>query len=464
MSDLTRREVLRFGALVVGAAPLAGCGGSDTPASDLPTKPLGGTGTEGPGTAPPPPPATPAPPPPAAPAPAPAPAPIAESAVPAWRKGQAVNEWREIAGSAMTLLAPTNEARTFSGGRAIVGPSARMNAWCGLSIDTRSSEVWSVANGGHGDYYGNEVCTIDLMADAPAWAEWFAGSNGNVVDDVLQSTDPARSRYADGRPVSTHSYYGQQFLERQDRAIRLGGSSAPRGSAFENVEGFDVGLVPGTNGWDAAGIFGFCVGGINRGWTPAIAWSACKDPTTECIYVMSAPRIHRFTPASLGLGGNWSVLGMLPQSMNSGAMGATAVDTRRNRIMWVKGYGPKHPMVCDLATGGWTGVAGWPASAARSELEAMFASPGMVYVPQLDAFLVRGKNPGSKVLRVDAGDFSVAHLATTGGEGVPIGAQLAVGSPSEEEGVYNRWLYVPALSGVVYFPRAESNAWFLRLY
>ena len=358
----------------------------------------------------------------------------------------------------MDLSLPTNTARQTTGVSAIVGPASRLNAWCGLSIDTRNSTAWSLANGGHGDYYGNEVVKIDLMANAPTWVEAFAGSDGNVVDAVTPPPDPSHARYTDGLPCSTHSYYGQQFIERQNRALRLGGSTAPIGSAFENVEGFNINARQGVNGWDAAGTFGFCLGGNNGGWTPAIGWCVSKDPITEIIYVVNAPYIRKFTPAPSGVGGTWSILGTLPSALNTGALGATAVDTRRNRLLWLKGYGPNNPYTCDLASGAWTSRT-HASSAAKTELDGLSQSLGMVYVAQLDAFLVRAGAAGDKVYKIDAGTFVVSILTTSGGGNVPQSQVL-----SNEENVYNKWLFVPALEGVVYFPKSQVNAWFLRLY
>jgi len=339
-----------------------------------------------------------------------------------------------------------------------VGHVSRLNAWCGVSIDTRVSTVWSVANGGHGDYYGNEVLKIDLMADAPAWVEWCPGSSGNVVDGITAATDPSHARYKDGLPCSTHSYYGQQFLERQNRALRLGGSTSPVGSAFENVEGFNIHSRQASSGWDPAGTFGFCLGGVNGGWTPAIGWCVCKDPGTEVIYVVNTPHIRKFTPAQSGVGGVWSILGRVPEALNTGALGATAVDTKRNRLLWVKGYGPNNPYTCDIATGMWTART-HPASAAKTEFDRLSPSLGMVYVANLDAFLVRANAAGSKVYAIDAETFAVSMLPTTGGSNVPQGPVL-----SNEENVYTKWLFAPALEGVVYFPKSQDNAWFLRLY
>ncbi len=383
---------------------------------------------------------------------------LRDAGLPAWRVGLEVNAWRELPASSMSLQAPSNEAVLTTGVHAVYGPWARLNAWSGLSIDTRSSTVWSVANGGHGDYFGNEVVRFDLMSDAPRWVEWFAGSSGPVVDGVTAGADPSHARYLDGLPCSTHSYYGQQFLEGQSRAVRLGGSTAPIGSAFENVEGFDISLGQGHNGWAPAGTFGFALGGVNGGWTPAIGWAACKDPTTEIIYVVNAPNLRRFVPSAAGVGGTWSTVGPLPDAINTGALGATAVDTKRHRLLWLKGYGPNSPYTVDLTTGVWSPRA-HPDSAAKAAFDALKPSLGMVYVAPLDAFFVRANAAGAAVYRIDAETFEISMLPTTGGDTV---AQAFV--LSGEENVYTKWLWVPALGGIVYFPKSESNAWFLRLY
>ena len=154
----------------------------------------------------------------------------------------------------------------------------------------------------------------------------------------------------------------------------------------------------------------------------------------------------------------WSILGPTPSLINTGALGATAVDVRRNRLLWLKGYGPGNPYTCDLATGTWTSRT-MPASAAKTELDALGPSLGMVYIDVLDAFLVRANAAGDKVYRIDASTFEVSLLATAGGSGVPQSQVL-----DNEENVYNKWLFAPALEGIVYFPKSQSNAWFLRLY
>ena len=231
---------------------------------------------------------------------------------------------------------------------------------------------------------------------------------------------------------------------------------APYGSGWQDVEAFDVTKGKGVNGWDALATYPPVFD--SPGWTPAIGFCCCKDPLTEQLYVVEAPNLRRFTPAIGGVGGTWELVSKLPDSLNSGALGATAIDTKRNRLLWVHGYGPNTPMTADLATGAWTAQA-HPASDAKTAFDALPASLGMVYVPQLDAFFVRAHAEGSRVFVIDAGTFAVSLLASTKGDSIPLGAVL-----SKEEGVYTRWLFVPALQGVVYFPRAAANASFLRLF
>lgn len=115
-------------------------------------------------------------------------------------------------------------------------------------------------------------------------------------------------------------------------------------------------------------------------------------------------------------------------------------------------------MVCNLTTGVWADYA-YPSSEASSDFQALKRSPGLVYVPPIDKFLARANAAGSKVYAIDPATFAVTYLETTGGSSVPSGVVH-----TNEEAVYNRWLYIPALGGIVYFPAAKSNAWFLRLY
>jgi hypothetical protein len=78
---------------------------------------------------------------------------------------------------------------------------------------------------------------------------------------------------------------------------------------------------------------------------------------------------------------------------------------------------------------------------------------GMVYVPSLDAFLLRQSGSGGTVYRINASTFAVSSQTTSGGASVP--ATL--------NGPFNKFIYVPNLSGCVLVPTYTGNAWFLKV-
>lgn len=388
------------------------------------------------------------------------------AATPTWLAGQAVNTWREIPGSVITLAVPTNTARTTSGGNAFGGTTNRIDAWNGLSIDTRNSKVYSVANGGHGDYYGNEVCTIDLLANTPAWAEVLVGSSGNVV---RESGDA--EQYSDLKPPSTHSYYGQHLLERHNRALRWGGSVSPAGGKVEAVASYNI----ATNAWDAwSGTtppppYGYSLLGTSITVFNELAWAMTKHPDTEDFYVLGQGAFRRFRPSAVAPGLTMTSMAGLPSQVGSGIEGATAIDTKRNRLMWLKGNGGLYsdPVTFNLETGAST-LQTFPAGAAATALKNMplggfniGAALGMVYVPSLDAYIVRANAAGGRLWKINASTWAVEYMPETGGAALPAGP--GGDDASGQQKVYTRLLYVPALGGVVYFPRGNANAWFYLL-
>ena len=399
--------------------------------------------------------------------------------IPGWARNLVVMEWREIANTHIGDLAATNEALTTSGGHAVgagISFGARMDAWCGLSVDNRRGHIYSAANGGHGDYYGNEICRIDMMADVPAWSEVLAGSSGNViltVDDIADAADRAYAHYTDGKPASRHSGSLQQFLERHNRALALGGSLSSRGSLFENVESYQVDV-----GWDAYDCtvasppYGYSHGSGNNGWAVSTQyWSCAKDPRTECIYTHDSggSYIRKFTPATTAGSGTWNgTWATAPFNPYTGARGGMAVDTTRGKLFWVLGDWTNDYALWDIDTATLDSSGALPASAARTSMRAVVdkdstpdrpAGSGCVYVPQLDAYLVRQRPAGGTVYKIDASTLVVSELSTTSGGSVPIAAGF-----TGEQGIYTRWLFVPALRGVVYFPSGVQNGWFLRTH
>ncbi len=397
-------------------------------------------------------------------------------ALPAWRRGQAVGEWREIPGSSMSPHAPnTTLAKDLTGALTAVGSGngygSRLDAYCGATIDTRRSTLWTVAAGGHGDYWQNEMVCQNLMLDAPTWVVHFAGSNGNVVDYASSNSPPpnSRARYSDGQPASRHTYYQSQFLERHGRALATGGSISSPGTGYQDTDGFDVDVASGVNGWSAAYAYPGSQGGVGAGNAggslSVIAAACCKDPTTEIVYTFSGSRVHKLIPsiagptATAGSGATYSFSTLSWNSAYPYSEGPSAVDTTRSKILWTNGYG-LGVFTFDIASGTLDAEHTYTGAGAAG-LTALPASAGAIYIPRLDAYLIRGAASGATVYSVNPATFAVTTLSTTGGSGIP--AQSGSGAAGAT-GVYNKWQFVPHLRGAVYLAGAAHNTWFLRLY
>jgi hypothetical protein len=341
--------------------------------------------------------------------------------MPAWRQGQAVGEWRQVANSALS----TAPRAVAVGGN--TGPESKVIAWNSFVIDSRSSSVYSVANGGHHDYAGNEVNRIRLLDAAPRWTEPRAATPSS---QIAENT----SHYADGRPTSRHTYYGATINESRNRAMVVGGAQWGNGGMLATMDGFNL----SSNDWDAARSYPNAPSEFSSNHGSAVA----QDRATGDIYVFGSFTAARWNSAA----NSWTRL--LTNTGTYGQYAASAMDTKRNRILVVGGENNDRGLY-DKASNSMSNVtfSGPNASAMTGD-----TGNGMVYDPGLDAYLLRKAGAGNAIYRINAQTFYVDTLPSTGGSSVP----------SAINGVWNRFLYVPQLKGVIYFPAYDSNAWFIR--
>ncbi len=343
--------------------------------------------------------------------------------MPTWRQGQAVGEWRQIGGTAMSA-API-AISTFPGA-GNTGPSAKVDAWNGFAIDTRDSSVYSAANGGHMDYAGNEVNRLRLSDNTPRWTEPRASS-------ALTSVRSSTSHYGDGRPTARHTYYGTAMNHVRGRVMLIGGARYGDGYQLATTDGFNI----GTSDWDAARTYPDAFPEITQDYAMGVA----EHKSTGDIYVFSQYNVLRWSNSS----NSWSRL--LTGSTVYGHSSASATDTLRNRVLVAGGTGDDHG-VYDIATNTVKTVtfSGPYASAINGR------GDGMVYDSGLDAYLYRKGGAGGTVYKINAQTFAVELLTTSAGGSVP----------AATNGVYTRFLYAPLLKGVIYIPTYGGNPWFLR--
>ncbi|MGH7178220.1 MAG: hypothetical protein ACREJC_12640 [Tepidisphaeraceae bacterium] len=287
-----------------------------------------------------------------------------------------------------------------------------------MGFDTRDSTLYCVANGGHWDYSGNEVDAIRLSADAPQWVERLAPSSNVGGGNQFY--------YPDGRPSSRHTYYTEHCIEARNRVMTFGAPSIwGDGGGGPVVDGWNM----ITSQYDPAGTY------PSAPFIPTAGAAACKDPATENVYVLSPnAQLMRWNQAA----NTWTTISNYWET--SGYVAASACDTTRNRILWV-----------DI------GGAGWLLNLSDNSSQSVGGlvgggAHGMVYVPELDAYLLRQDGSGSTVFRINASTFAVNSSPVTGGSGIQ----------SSENGVYNRFVYAPRLGGVVYCAAYNGNIWFLR--
>ena len=328
----------------------------------------------------------------------------------------AVGVWTEIAGTALSSVDPNP---TPPG---VEGPSAKVNDWTSFVVNPRDSTVWCACNGGHDGYSGNEVDRLTLFTETPYWTNVLPPSS--TVSDT--------NYYPDGRPASVHTYYGVTYDHINNRVLLIGGSRYSSGALHNHVNSYNI----TNNAYSAAG--------THPDISAAVASQEQRlvgvDARNGCVYTWAWWNVGKFNPAT----NTWTT----PISDASGIYGqktAVAFDTLRHRFLML-GDGLHHTYDPDANAFTSRTITGTDISAV--------GAMGMVYIPELDAFLARQSGSGGTVYRIDANTFNCTTFSNSGGSSIP----------STQNGPYNKFLYVPKLKGCVYVPTHGGNAWFLRTH
>jgi hypothetical protein len=346
--------------------------------------------------------------------------------LPAWVNALAIGQWYEIPNTSISSVDPSP---TPPG---VEGPSAKVYDWTSFVADHRTSKVYSVANGGHAGYGGNEVDALELERDDPRWIEVLPPTPNASVTSCSEY-------YADGRPTSRHTYYGILLNEFDDRIMLAGGSwYCGNGIPFlQTIDSYNI----GANSYSPAGTH-------PRFSRPfdifAVAYTL--DPFTGDIYAVQSGTTGRWNRSSNTFTADIGATG----SVNSGGYASSAFDTTRRRIYVHGGDNNSHHLYT-LSTNAWTAAT---LSGPEAATIAGAQQAALVYVPALDAYLLRRGGAGGTVYRINASTFEVTTLPTSGGSSIP----------STQNGPFNKFLYLPNLRGAVYVPTYPGNAWFLRLH
>lgn len=385
--------------------------------------------------------------------------PLTSQAVPAWLSSAAVNEWVSISGTALSSVQPTAPTAV-----APSNPASKIDAWCGAAL-RRSDGTYIIGMaGGHADYAGNEIDTLRLSADAPAWVE----ASPRTADAFLYNRTPFN---ADLTGSCTHTYHYSQFLESLGAFVVFNNSGTDYNPAsavpaippvdwpYQSPSGAGSGsyaefrwspalkLNSAANAvtWQSPTyVPEFPVSGAGSGdWTAALC---VRHPVTDDVYIArTGDRWRRFNAATR----TWSNVSAMWETNYCGA----AIDPTRNRMLIVGGFGSTvGPRVRDLSGNSISVTFGGLGAAALTNGDMTYA--GVVYEERNDRFLVVRNSEPISVYAVDASTWEVSLLTTTGTAPV-----------KRTNGIHNSAQYVPNLggrSGIVIATKYGSNVAFLR--
>lgn len=359
------------------------------------------------------------------------------TALPAWLSGQPLLGWIELPNTRMSDQPGHNLGAT----------SGKQNAWVGWHIDERTGEIYSVGQGGHDDYWGNEVERLDLRAGVPAWTQILASSNTSTVD--------FNSDYGtDDRPKSIHGYHTAIFHRGLNRALRMpGGAKSTSGNPIQTITAFNL----TTGQWDGAASWSSLVapetiGGNNGSWA--------KHPVTEAVYGwLYNARIVRWNP---GVPGTYTTLVTNPSNPAASAT-ASAIDPTRGTgaagEMFMLGGGSGGVMcrAFDIGTNAIRTI-----TLTGTDISGVAEGCSLMYVAALDQyFAVLWGTGGSRVFKITPNGTSswpCEAVVTTGGSGIPTTESNGSQWP------YTKALYSPVHGCIAYGPKWGANLWVLPIH
>jgi hypothetical protein len=341
---------------------------------------------------------------------------VSSSSVPAWLTGAAIHQWVQIGGTthAGSAADPTNDGRS----------TARL-AFSNIAIV--GNEVVIAATGGHGDYNGNEVTSINLAADAPQWRLRRAKTSNPTADAAYNA--------ADGTPASRHAYWSAIYSTTRGRLmLHSTRFTWPTALSFNASNGFNL----GNDTWDPAGT-----------WSDGTA-ALCRD-TSDNAWTVTGGYLRRWNAST----DTWSAIA---QVASPGFGGPMVHDSSRNQLFiltWGDGSnGGSGVNSYKFTPAGAQTAITFNASAAYSQFQAERPSyASMIYDAHNDRFLFwHGETSTLFSIKPNSGStWDMSIVSTTGT------------LPPARAGAFGRMGYIAALNGCVFMPRGDTKHWFMNI-
>ena len=321
-------------------------------------------------------------------------------------------EWYEVPNSKLRAVLPSPLPLGV--------PTGIMTAWSGGTWDPVRDALVLAANGGHGDYGGNEVYAFVLSSLA-----WQRLTDPSPAGPPSQTSEAL----ADGLPASRHTYSGVTFLPKQDKVFTTGGSLWGNGGGSRGAWAFDVPSRKWGRLADAPG--------------SQVTAMATHDPVSGLVFsLIQNGQLVAYDPAK----NSWSNRGG-PGTWAEYDPARTMVLHPKRRELLVIGGG--HVMVFDISR---SSASPRTISTTGGEAIVTKQGPGLAYDPVTDRIV--GWVGGGDVYSLDLATRTWTRHETTSSTVPPL---------SPHQGTYGKWQYIPSRNAFIAATRIDESVWLYKL-
>jgi len=311
---------------------------------------------------------------------------------------------------------------------------AVVDAWGGAVMDTTGTRLilWG---GGHGDYNGNEVYSVNLSLSPVTVTR--------LTDPSIYATSGESN--ADGTPVSRHTYQDLVFLPVANKMFSYGGIIAPGGSSTIATWLFDLSALTWTRKTDGPSA------GSTGGYMCALD-TANPSPESVICAGPNAYNLYRYTVGT----DTWIKLSA--GSTNGTLIPSTAscaIDPVRKLYICAgqNTYGGAASGIYSVDLTGSASYAATNITSLTTGCGAMYGTdyPGLDYDSNRKT-LIYYSGTGNTVIEYDPGTKICTTLTYTGGPSATVAT-----------GTFGRWAYVPSLNKHVALNNVTADVFTLLL-
>jgi hypothetical protein len=344
--------------------------------------------------------------------------------------------WQDLTNTQLANVCPANNFNginyPFAG---LCG--AVITAWSGAVADTKRNRliIWG---GGHTDYSGNEVYSLNLGTPSPTLTRLTDPS-----DFTKNGAGCPDTNVVDGTPVSRHTYGGLVYLPVQDKMFSYGGAPAPCGGPW-STRTYTLDLSQTVPTWHAMDP----VNGYNIGYQQ-ISPTCGYDPNTQTVICTTTGIFFRYDPAT-----NTNTQLSTNQWTPYAASGV--IDPKRKLFIFMgtdyESTTP-HVMAVDLSSSSSFALQDWSSQVTGCDALASANYPGLAYDSVLDR-IVGWPNAGNTIYLFDT------DKRTCTPQTFPNGPTNTLASTT---GTFGRFQYFPGLNAYGVVSLATLDAFKLTL-